>query len=160
MDILDIKTLMETFSTSEICDFELELEEQGVRIWMTKCSGEKLEVASPAAVPVSSANPAPAAVQEPSTYAEQNLTEEISDKLIEVTSPMIGTFYRAPSPTSDPYVVEGDLIKEGQTLCIIEAMKLMNEFESEYSGKIAKILVENGQPVEYGEPLFLLELVE
>lgn len=70
---------------------------------------------------------------------------------------MVGTFYRAPSPTSDPYVREGDLIKEGQVLCIIEAMKLMNEIESKVSGRISKILVENGQPVEYGQPLFRVD---
>jgi acetyl-CoA carboxylase biotin carboxyl carrier protein len=70
---------------------------------------------------------------------------------------MVGTFYRAPSPTTDPYVREGDVIKEAQVLCIIEAMKLMNEIESKVAGRISKILVENGQPVEYGQPLFLIE---
>jgi acetyl-CoA carboxylase biotin carboxyl carrier protein len=70
---------------------------------------------------------------------------------------MVGTFYRAPSPGSDPYVREGDTIKQGQTLCIIEAMKLMNEIESRLDGRIVKIVADNGQPVEYGQPLFLLE---
>jgi acetyl-CoA carboxylase biotin carboxyl carrier protein len=74
-----------------------------------------------------------------------------------IEAPMVGTFYRASSPTSDPYVREGDMVKEGQILCIIEAMKLMNEIESKAAGRVAKILVENGQPVEYGQPLFLLE---
>ena len=70
---------------------------------------------------------------------------------------MVGTFYRASSPTADPYVREGDIVKQGQILCIIEAMKLMNEIESKAAGRVAKVLVENGQPVEYGQPLFLLE---
>ena len=70
---------------------------------------------------------------------------------------MVGTFYRASSPTAEPYVREGDVVKEGQILCIIEAMKLMNEIESKAAGRVAKILVENGQPVEYGQALFLLE---
>ncbi len=70
---------------------------------------------------------------------------------------MVGTFYRAPSPDAEPYVREGDVIKEGQVLCIIEAMKLMNEIESKVSGRIIRVLAENGQPVEYGQPLFLIE---
>ena len=74
-----------------------------------------------------------------------------------VEAPMVGTFYRASSPTADPYVSEGDLVKEGQVVGIIEAMKLMNEIETRAAGRIAKILVENGQPVEYGQPLFLIE---
>jgi len=76
---------------------------------------------------------------------------------ITVESPMVGTFYRSASPTADPYVSEGDLVKEGQILCIIEAMKLMNEIEAKAAGRIAKILVENAQPVEYGQALFLIE---
>jgi acetyl-CoA carboxylase biotin carboxyl carrier protein len=77
--------------------------------------------------------------------------------LVAIEAPMVGTFYRASSPTADPYVKEGDVVKEGQILCIIEAMKLMNEIEARRSGRIAKILVENGQPVEYGQPLFLVD---
>jgi acetyl-CoA carboxylase biotin carboxyl carrier protein len=77
--------------------------------------------------------------------------------LVTVDAPMVGTFYRAAAPGSAPFVSEGDLVKEGQTLCIIEAMKLMNEIEAKVGGRIAKILVENGQPVEYGQPLFSLE---
>jgi acetyl-CoA carboxylase biotin carboxyl carrier protein len=76
---------------------------------------------------------------------------------ITIEAPMVGTFYRASSPTADPYVREGDEVKEGQILCIIEAMKLMNEIETRAGGRIAKILVDNGQAVEYGQPLFLIE---
>ncbi|MBI3031084.1 MAG: acetyl-CoA carboxylase biotin carboxyl carrier protein [Candidatus Rokubacteria bacterium] len=83
--------------------------------------------------------------------------ERAGAHLVHVEAPMVGTFYRAPSPSADPYVREGDVIKEGQVLCIIEAMKLMNEIESKVAGRISKILVENGQPVEYGQPLFLIE---
>jgi biotin carboxyl carrier protein len=83
--------------------------------------------------------------------------ERASEHLVTIEAPMVGTLYRAPSPETDPYVSEGDLIKEGQVLCIIEAMKLMNEIESKVAGRIVKILVENGQPVEYGQPLFLVE---
>jgi acetyl-CoA carboxylase biotin carboxyl carrier protein len=76
----------------------------------------------------------------------------------QVTSPFVGTFYRAPSPEAGPYVKEGQSVKKGDTLCIVEAMKLMNEIESDFSGKIVSILVENGQPVEFGEPLFVIEV--
>jgi acetyl-CoA carboxylase biotin carboxyl carrier protein len=82
---------------------------------------------------------------------------DVSARLIPIESPMVGTFYRAASPTSDAYVREGDSVKPGQILCIIEAMKLMNEIESKLSGRIHTILVENGQGVEYGQPLFLLD---
>jgi acetyl-CoA carboxylase biotin carboxyl carrier protein len=77
--------------------------------------------------------------------------------LITIEAPMVGTFYRASAPTTDPYVREGDAVKPGQILCIIEAMKLMNEIESKVSGRVHKILAENGQAVEYGQPLFLLD---
>lgn len=82
-----------------------------------------------------------------------------SDKYTKVLSPFVGTFYRAPSPDADPYVKDGQMIKKGDVLCIVEAMKLMNEIESEVSGKIVSVLAENGQPVEYGEPLFLIDSV-
>jgi acetyl-CoA carboxylase biotin carboxyl carrier protein len=74
-----------------------------------------------------------------------------------IEAPMVGTFYRASSPTADPYVSEGDLVKEGQILCIIEAMKLMNEIESKVAGRVVKIFVENAHPVEFGQPLFLID---
>ena len=82
-----------------------------------------------------------------------------TEDLAAVTSPMVGTFYRAPAPDADPYVEVGDLVEVGQTVCIIEAMKLMNEIESEVRGRIVQILVENAQPVEYGQKLFLVEPV-
>jgi acetyl-CoA carboxylase biotin carboxyl carrier protein len=95
-----------------------------------------------------------AAVPAPASVVEVSST---GAALVTIEAPMVGTFYRASSPSADPYVREGDVVKEGQILCIIEAMKLMNEIESKASGRIAKILVENGQPVEYGQPLFLIE---
>jgi acetyl-CoA carboxylase biotin carboxyl carrier protein len=77
--------------------------------------------------------------------------------LITIEAPMVGTFYRASGPTADPYVREGDVVKQGQILCIIEAMKLMNEIESKVAGRVAKVLIENAQAVEYGQPLFLID---
>ena len=83
--------------------------------------------------------------------------EAASAGLITIEAPMVGTFYRASAPTAEPYVREGDVVKQGQILCIIEAMKLMNEIESKVGGRVAKILVENAQAVEYGQPLFLID---
>jgi acetyl-CoA carboxylase biotin carboxyl carrier protein len=85
------------------------------------------------------------------------VADAIPASLVTIEAPMVGTFYRASAPTAEPYVNEGDAVKEGQIVCIIEAMKLMNEIESKAGGRIAKILVENGQPVEYGQPLFLID---
>jgi acetyl-CoA carboxylase biotin carboxyl carrier protein len=108
--------------------------------------------------PVPSVVPAPA-LATAAVPASASVVEVSSTGVTLVTTeaPMVGTFYRASSPSAEPYVREGDVVKEGQILCIIEAMKLMNEIESKASGRIAKILVENGQPVEYGQPLFSIE---
>ena len=84
-------------------------------------------------------------------------TDELPDGLHRVTSPLVGMFYGAPSPDAQPFVREGDVVSQGQTLCIIEAMKIMNEIEADTGGRVARILVENGTPVEYNTPLFLLE---
>ncbi len=100
--------------------------------------------------------PAPvvASVERPAAAAAAEI-ESASGVTIE--APMVGTFYRASSPTADPYVSEGDLVKEGQILCIIEAMKLMNEIESKVAGRVVKIFVENAHPVEFGQSLFLID---
>lgn len=94
-------------------------------------------------------DPAPPLAESPKKPSEERFSK--------VLSPFVGTFYRAPSPEADPYVKEGQMVKKGDVLCIVEAMKLMNEIEAELSGKIVSVLVENGQPVEYGEPLFLID---
>jgi acetyl-CoA carboxylase biotin carboxyl carrier protein len=101
--------------------------------------------------------PAPAPPPPPPVDERPFVADVVSPTLVTVEAPMVGTFYRASSPTADPYVQEGDVVKEGQVLCIIEAMKLMNEIESKVAGRIARVLVENGHAVEYGQPLFLLD---
>ena len=88
---------------------------------------------------------------------ERHTAEIESASAVTIEAPMVGTFYRASSPTADPYVSEGDVVKEGQILCIIEAMKLMNEIESKVAGRVVKIFVENAHPVEFGQPLFLID---
>ena len=104
--------------------------------------------------------PAPPLAQQPApapTPAQTAAPEVAPSKLVEIKSPMVGTFYTAPSPDSQPYVKVGDSVSVGSVVCIVEAMKLMNEIESEVSGKIVKALVENAQPVEFGQPLFQID---
>jgi acetyl-CoA carboxylase biotin carboxyl carrier protein len=98
-----------------------------------------------------------AAVLAPAPGAPTTTVDAIPSGFVTIEAPMVGTFYRASSPDADPYVREGDTVKQGQILCIIEAMKLMNEIESKVSGRIAKIVVDNAQAVEFGQPLFLLD---
>ncbi|WP_172958224.1 acetyl-CoA carboxylase biotin carboxyl carrier protein, partial [Thermus scotoductus] len=109
--------------------------------------------------PTAPSVPAPADLA-PAAGAPGLEAQEAKDECagcVEVRAPIVGTFYRAPAPDAPPYVEEGDRVEKGQVLCIIEAMKLMNEIESEVSGIVKKILVKNGEPVEYGQPLFLIQ---
>jgi len=126
---------------------EVEIESGDVRVRVQRAMAA---VAAPAA-------PAPAATPAAAPAERPLVADVVSPALVTLEAPMVGTFYRAPSPTADPFVNEGDVVKESQVLCIIEAMKLMNEIESKVGGRIAKILVENGQAVEYGQPLFLID---
>jgi len=93
----------------------------------------------------------------PQTENQAAAVPEHANGMLTITSPIVGTFYRSPSPDADPYVEEGDVVKKGQVLCIVEAMKLMNEIESEVVGRVVKILAESTKPVEYGQPLFLID---
>ena len=112
---------------------------------------------APAPAPSPSPTPSPSPAAAPAPAPEAEATSEDNSKFIEVKSPMIGTFYRRPSPDKDPFKDVGDSIKEGDIVCVIEAMKLFNEIESEVSGKIVKFLVEDNSPVEYDQPLFLVD---
>jgi acetyl-CoA carboxylase biotin carboxyl carrier protein len=158
MDITEIKRLIKLVESSKI--EELELREKGFQIRISK-SRETVPVQT-----VTSIVPqAPAPQETPPAQHDTNVLEakvesiagQDSENLVEIHSPMVGTFYRAPAPDAKPYTNTGDEIHPGKILCIVEAMKLMNEIEAEISGKIVKILVENAQPVEYNTPLFLVE---
>jgi len=160
MDLNYLKKLIKIIDTSSIS--EIEIEEEGKRIKLSKPRPKVLANVSPLNVPLSAAtavNEEASALRKP---AEEKPSEEIiipftKENIAEVKAPMVGTFYRAPAPEADAYVNVGSIVSPGSILCIIEAMKLMNEIESEVSGKIIKILVENAQPVEYNQPLFLIE---
>ena len=126
---------------------ELEVEQGGLRVRIVREH------------PPAAGAPAGAAPAGASGQAAPAVIEEHAANLVRMEAPMVGTFYRAPSPNAAPFVNEGDAVKEGQVLCIIEAMKLMNEIESRVAGRVIKILADNAQPVEYGQPLFLIEPV-
>lgn len=156
MEFENLIKLIDTVSASELTGFKYE--EKGLKLQMSKGDGEVKVVAAPAA-PLAAAplpaGPAPApalAAEAPAPLKEE--AEEAAKPGKVVESPLVGTFYAAPAEDAEPFVTVGSAVKKGQTLAIVEAMKLMNEIESDYDGTVAEILVENGQPVEYGQPLF------
>lgn len=142
MELENLLKLIETVSASELTGFRYE--ENGVKIDMSK-KKEKLQVVQSEPEPIF-AGKTVSSMDE--TVKEENTEGEV------VTSPLVGTYYEAPAEDAEAFVKVGDRVKKGQTLAIIEAMKLMNEIESEYDGVIKEIMVKNGQPVEYGQPLF------
>lgn len=145
MDIRKVKKLIEMLEESSLAEIEIHEGEESIRISRA-----------------SSTAPAPAAISPPPvTAAETSEDNAIESSNIpaghKVKSPMVGSFYRAPSPGAKPFIEVGSQVSAGDTLCIIEAMKMLNEIEADKSGVIRAILKENGQPVEYGEPLFVIE---
>ncbi|EKB50423.1 acetyl-CoA carboxylase biotin carboxyl carrier protein [Cecembia lonarensis] len=154
MKAKEIQELIDFISNSGLAEVKIETEEFKLSIKKySEAPAVKVEtVTAPVPAQVASA-PAPSPSAAP---ASAPVTEDTS-KYVEIKSPMIGTFYRTPNPDSDPFVSVGDKVSAGQTVCIIEAMKLFNEIESEVSGKIVKVLVDNATPVEYDQPLFLVD---
>jgi acetyl-CoA carboxylase biotin carboxyl carrier protein len=151
MDIRKVKKLIELLEESGIAEIEIKEGEEAVRI-----SRMPTGAAVPqyyAAPPPVAATPAaaPAAIAAPSPHARRKDDENI------VPAPMVGTYYAAASPTAKPFVAIGDEVKEGQVLCIIEAMKMMNQIESDRAGRVTAIMVKNGEAVEFGQPLFVIE---
>ena len=143
MELDDLKELIELLKDTDIT--ELTIEKDG-----TKVKVKRQKILAPLEIPV----------QKPQQAAPEHIlveTEDDTQRLVTITSPIVGTFYRAPSPDASAFVEVGAQVSKGQVLCIVEAMKLLNEIESDVDGIVAKILIENGQPVEYGEPLFLIE---
>jgi acetyl-CoA carboxylase biotin carboxyl carrier protein len=155
MDLRKLKTLIDLVSESNIS--ELEITEADGKVRIVKSDGAVAApmvmmaapaAAAPAATPAAAAAPVAAAAPAPTVVEE---TGRI------VKSPMVGTFYRAAGPNAKPFVEVGQAIKEGEAICIIEAMKIMNEIDADVAGTVTKILCENGQPVEFGQPLFVVE---
>lgn len=160
MKVEQVLELVKAVSDSELTEFKYE--EDGVKLSLKKTSDRIVQVQAPAApvaapviapAPVPTAAPvsAPAGAEAP---AEASAEGELKGNVVK--SPLVGTFYAAPAEDADPFVKVGDSVKEGQVLAIVEAMKLMNEIESDFTGTVIEILVENGQAVEYGQPLFVI----
>ncbi len=146
MDLRKIKTLIQLLQESELAEIEIRDGEESVRLSRasTVTPAPAASTVAVAAAPSASSEPAPEPTPPAQPQGEQ------------VTSPMVGTFYAAASPTSLPFVKVGDSVNAGDVLCVIEAMKTMNHIESEYAGEVAAILVENAEPVEYGQALFVI----
>ena len=150
MDIRKIKKLIELLEESDLAEIEIHEDKESVRISRTS----QVVATQPTMVaPAPAAAPPPAVAAEPATKAADAAVIHGNP----ITAPMVGTFYRAASPGAAPFVEEGQTVQVGDTLCIIEAMKLLNQIEADKAGVVTAILVENGQPVEYGEPMFVIE---
>ena len=152
MDLRKLKTLIDLVQASGIAEIEINEEGDHVRIVNRPAQAAQAIIEIPQAAPAPAAPVPSAAPAAPSAAPASS-----SPSGTQVTSPMVGTFYRAPSPGADPFVEVGTQVKKGDTLCIIEAMKLLNEIEAEVSGTVKEILVDNGSPVEFGQPLFVIE---
>lgn len=147
MDIAEIRKLIRLIQSSDVTEIEVTEGESTIRI------SRQGMVASAVAAPVYAAAPVAAQVAASPTIAAPAAAEE-SEHVFK--SPMVGTFYASSSPDSDPFVSVGTVVKKGDILCIVEAMKLMNEIEAEYDGVVEKIFLKNGQPLEYGQPIFVI----
>ena len=151
VNLQQIRQLIDLLIEKDIGEFELD--QRGVKVKIRRMgSGVSTTVVQPTSV----AYPAPVASVSPVGSPESEEEQEYRDAFI-VSSPIVGTFYRAPDPEADPFTDVGEDVEEGQTLCIVEAMKLMNEIASEVDGKVVAIFVENGEPVEYGQRLFAIQ---
>ena len=157
MDLDLIKKLVKIVDNSGVTD--IEIEENGLKIKIAKKNRQTQVITQPQ-IPLTSSQlviqPAEPPIKE--VVEKKPEVEAAPANVHEIRSPIVGTFYRAPAPDADSYVQVGTVVSPGSVLCIVEAMKLMNEIESDVSGKVTKILVENGKPVEYNQPLFLIEL--
>jgi len=157
MDLKLVKKLLDLISESEVN--EVSIEEGDFKIKVKKTSENAAQTVhyqmpqQPQA-PQAPAAPQPAATEDEKSGSDTESAEPAGDV---VKSPIVGTYYEAPSPDSDPFVAVGDHIEAGQTICIVEAMKIMNEIEAEFSGTVEKILVDDGSPVEYDQPLFIIK---
>jgi acetyl-CoA carboxylase biotin carboxyl carrier protein len=153
MDIKDIRTLIKMVAETDITEFEIESQDERIMIKRGSTT-EVVHMQAPQMMSMPQFAPAAGQAQLASAPATASVVVEKGEP---VTSPIVGTFYSAPSPESAPYVVVGQVVEKGQVLCIVEAMKLMNEIEAEFRCKIVKISKENAQAVEFGDTLFLVE---
>src|SRR5436853_6672319 len=161
LDLRYVKKLVEMLDESSVDSIEIS-SDKGMKIRISKTPQQRgaMQMAAPMAMPALLPAPAPAAVapsESASTAADVPKVEAAKSKYLEVKSPMVGTYYGAPEPGAKPYITVGDRISKGQILCIIEAMKIMNEIESEFDGVVKEISAQNAHPVEYGQVLFRID---
>jgi acetyl-CoA carboxylase biotin carboxyl carrier protein len=156
MDINLIKKIIKVVESSNITEFSVQEGDLKIRISKNSKSANIFTAGGNYQMPVASQSSSISNSDQVSV--DNKKPADTDENLHEIKSPIVGTFYRAPAPDADPYIHVGDNITEGSVLCIVEAMKLMNEIESDISGKIVKILVEDATPVEYNQPLFLIQL--
>lgn len=156
MNLKDLKELLQILDDKGIAEFELE--EEGMKVRVRKTAPPLAPVVPAALVPAAAPAPPPEASSAGAVSAAVAAPSEPENGLAIVKSPIVGTFYRAPDPNSPSFVNVGDRVRVGQVLCIIEAMKLMNEIEAEVAGEVTRVHHENGQPVQFGEPLFSIRL--
>ncbi len=156
IDLRYVKKLLEMIDASSANSIEITTE-KGVKIRISKSARQAMQVASPMPMQMQMPMAAPPAAAAPAAPAAEAPKAESKSRHLEVKSPMVGTYYSAPEPGAKPYLSVGDRISKGQILCIIEAMKIMNEIESEFDGVVKEILAQNAHPVEYGQVLFRID---
>ncbi len=158
IDLEQVRSLLDIVSRTDVTELTIESGEEKITIRKAGPQPVQTMVELPVASHMASFAPPPPAYAPPSSTPARSAEDDHAGKdLVSITSPMVGTFYRASSPTSSPFVSVGDVIKPSQTVCIIEAMKLMNDLPAEIAGRVVKICVENGTTVEYGQPLFMVD---
>ncbi|HLW71333.1 MAG TPA: acetyl-CoA carboxylase biotin carboxyl carrier protein [Candidatus Binataceae bacterium] len=156
METREIKALLALMQEYELLELEIDDKKRG-KVRLVRAGRPREAVAAPP--PGQSTTAALSRhVRAPAREGGKAAAPELAENQRLIVSPMVGTFYRASSPDADPFVEEGDSVRKGQTLCIIEAMKMMNEIEAEVAGRVVKVLCENAQPVEYGQPLVIVEI--
>ena len=151
MDIRKVKKLIELLEESGIAEIEIKEGEEAVRISRMPTGAYATHAPAPIMMAAPAALPAPAAIAPAEAIAKPRANEHV------VTAPMVGTFYAAPTPGAKAFVDIGDEVKAGQVLCIIEAMKMMNQIEADKGGRVTSVMAQNGDPVEFGQPLFVIE---
>ncbi|GAB0055933.1 Acetyl-CoA carboxylase biotin carboxyl carrier [Candidatus Magnetaquicoccaceae bacterium FCR-1] len=159
-DLRDIRQFIRFLSDTDVA--EVEIKEEGRSLRITRATAQTAPVMPQPLAPPPMSRPAPMAVPAvalppPSPFMPSSSQDDGKETTVAITAPMVGTFYKSASPESAPFVKLGDVVKKGQVVCIIEAMKLMNEIESEVNGRVVSIIKENATPVEYGEEMFLVE---
>lgn len=153
VNIKEVKELIDLIRETDVVEVEVERAGTRIRVRRDRALREQEAPAAAHAVPSPSAAPSPL----PEPAPAPSVSPPLLDNVVVVSAPLVGRFYRSPGPDTPPYVEVGDRVKKGQVICVIEAMKLMNEIEAEQAGTIRAVLAENGRPVEFGEPLFEIE---